>query len=640
MKKVIITFICFLFIFSAYGHDICKKQILLINSHDRYEPYKKALVEQLTKELKGVNCTPDFIYEDLDAPHIFSQAQLDKIKKEFFKRCEKLKPDLIIFLYNSGFQLIQQDVYDKWSNTPTILYAERQTIGADNKALFEKTFSENDSMRYLSDFNDRKNLTIIYNKVHVYETISMMKQMLPNLEEIGFIYDNKWSGIQNAKLFVRYMKQYFPDLRMRLLSNKDMNTTQLLDSMNRMPANSAMIYSSWVRVKKDELSAYYDSRIHTMVSGLSKYPIFTLYDFGVKEGVFAGGFFPFTKTIISTISQSSIEKLFPDRYDHLNHSVHVIAYPVLNYKYITNHHLSTVGLVSEPFYYDRPEDFVKEHWTLIVVSGFIISVLLIGGVLSIIYLRRSRHGKQRELERTKKMMQQLVEAKEKAEESERMKSAFLANISHEIRTPLNSIVGFSDIIATGDLDPEEKKEYINTIHFNNDLLLRLIDDLLLLAGLEHNKEEFVFEPFDLYPAMEVIKDEFRFKLNDAQTLKFDHHSPKCKILSDKNRLTQVIINLISNAIKFTPHGTIEYGYSLIKDDEVVRFYVKDTGKGIPSDKIDKIFDRFYKVDSFTQGTGLGLPICESLVHKLGGCMEVKSEEGIGTTFWVYLPVGL
>ncbi|MGL5257707.1 MAG: hypothetical protein ACRC76_11765, partial [Proteocatella sp.] len=127
---------------------------------------------------------------------------------------------MVIFLYNSSFQLLQQDVYDKWGDIPTILYAESQKIGADHQALFDKTFSDNDSIRYLSEFNGRKNLTIVYNKVHIYETISMVKQMLPKLEEIGFIFDKKWNSIQNAKVFVRCMKQYFPDIRMRLLSNK------------------------------------------------------------------------------------------------------------------------------------------------------------------------------------------------------------------------------------------------------------------------------------------------------------------------------------------------------------------------------------------------------------------------------------
>jgi len=640
MKKVIVTFLCLLIIFPVLGKSDCKKQILVINAHDSYEPYKKALTEQLTKELKVVNCKAKFIYEDLDVPHLYSQAQFDKKKNHFFERLKNITPDLVIFLYNSSYQLLQQDIYDKWGDIPTILYAERQRIDVSNQSLFEKTFSENDSIRYLSEFSGRKNLTIIYNKVHIYETISMMKQMLPDLEEIGFIYDNKWNGIQNAKLFVRYMKQYFPDLRMRLLSNKKMNTAQLLDSMNRMPANSALIYSSWVRIKRDELSVHYDSRIHTIVSDLSKFPIFTLYDYGVQEGVFAGGFFPFTTTILSTISSTALEKLFPPSGSHIDQSINVIAYPVLNYRYITARKLPTSGLVSEPIYYDQPENFLKEHEVAIIIGGFTVSLIFVVGLLFIFYLRKSRIAKQRELERTKKMMQQLVEAKEKAEESERMKSAFLANISHEIRTPLNSIIGFSDIIANSDLDPQEKKEFIKTIHFNNDLLLRLIDDLLIFSRLENGKEEFVFEPFELYPAMDSIKDEFRFKLSNTQTLIFDAHSPKCEILSDKNRLIQVIINLLSNAIKFTPQGVIQYGYDLVDNDQTVRIYVKDSGKGIPSDKLDKVFERFYKVDSFTQGTGLGLPICRNIVSKLGGVIRVESAEGVGATFWVYLPVGI
>lgn len=640
MKKITISIICLLLTITAFSNDITTKQILVINSRHKSEPLKSDLVKQLTAELKDLDCTPNFIYEDLYATHIKSEAQWEKQKAKFFKEGGRVKPDLVIYLFNSAFQLLQQDVYDKWGDIPTVLYAERQTIGANNKAFFEKTFSDQDSLRYLSEFNERKNLTVVYNKVHIYETLSMMTQMIAGLQEIGFIYDTKWNNLQNARSFIQYMKQYFPDIRMRLFSNKKMNTTELLDSINMMPAKSALIYSSWERTKKDELTEYYNLRIPKIISSLSRYPIFTIYDYGVKEGAFAGGFFPFTSSLLSTICESAVEKLFPASYSHIDQSVHVMAYPVLNYQYITAHNLPTTGLVTEPFLYDRPENFLKEHQTAIITIIFFVTLLFVIGILTIFYLRRSRQHKQRELERTKMMMQQLVEAKEKAEESERMKSAFLANISHEIRTPLNSIVGFSDVIATGDLGLKEKEEFIKTIHFNNDLLLRLIDDLLLLAGLENDKEEFVFEPFDLYPAVQSIKGEFRYKLSGGQTLVFDSTSPKCKILSDKNRLTQTLINLVSNAIKFTPHGTIHFGYELINDGQQVRFYVKDTGKGIPRDELNKIFDRFYKVNSFTQGAGLGLPICQSLVNKLGGYIDVESEEGVGTTFWIYLPVGL
>lgn len=640
MKKLTTFMICILLTVTAFSHEISSKQILIINSHDKFEPSKTILVDQLIKDLKEIKCTPDLIYEDLDAPQILSQAQLDTKRKEFVMRCKTLKPDLVIYLYNSGFQLVQQEVYDLWGDIPTILYSERQTMGANNVPFFKKMISEKDSLRYLSEFNKRKNFTVVYNKVHIYETISMLTEMIPEVRDIGFIYDNKWNDIHNAELFKRYMKQYFPDIRMHLFSNKTLNTVQLLDSINRMPAQSALIYSSWTRVKRDELSAYYDSRMHNLISGLSKHPIFTIYDYGVKEGVFAGGFFPFTKSVFSTISESAVEKLFPRPFSRIDQSVHVIAYPVLNYRYITDHNLSVEGLKAEPFFYDRPKSFFEEHEVAIILSGFILGMLIVSGFLVILYLRRSRQSKQRELERTKKMMLQLVEAKEKAEESERMKSAFLANISHEIRTPLNSIVGFSDIIATSELKPKEKAEFIKTIHFNNDLLLRLIDDLLLLSGLDNNKEEFVFELFDLYPVMQQIQRDFRYKLTGEQTLVFEANSPKCQILSDKNRLTQVVINLISNAIKFTPHGTISYGYDRIEKDDLIRFYVKDTGKGIPKDQMGKIFDRFYKADSFTQGTGLGLPICKSIINKLGGCIDVESEKGVGTTILFYLPMGL
>lgn len=622
----------------AFANDNCKKQILLVNSHDINEPFRKNLIDQLTAELLKNGYLPIIHCEDLNAAKITSQKALDQKKNFFFKKYKQLHPDLILFLFNSGFQLLQKEVFEKWGDIPSVLYAETQFIGIDNESFFKKTFLDVNKERCLSEFNVRKNLTIVYNRVHIYETLTMMNKMMPSLEAVGLIYDKNWNGIQNAKRFLDNMQQYFPNIRPHLFSSKEMSTAEMLDSVNHMPEQSALIYNSWEMTDKDKLSSYYDPHVHKMISGLVKLPIFTFYDHGVKEGYLAGGVFPFSHTIISTLSDISLRKLLPDRYQKPENSIHVMGYPVLNYRYITTKKIPVDGLVVDPVYYERPKDFVKENWVEIILGGLGVSMLFIAGLARIIYLRRSRYRQRKELERTKKIMKELEIAKDKAEESERMKTAFLANISHEVRTPLNSIVGFSDLLASVDLNAEEKAEFVKTIRLNNDLLLRLIDDILSLSDLESNNHEFVFNSFDLYPVMEVIKDEFRFRMRENLFLIFDEHSPQCQILSDKNRLIQVIINLVSNAIKFTSQGTITYGYTLCNNGNSVEFYVKDEGKGIASDQLERIFERFYKVDTFTQGSGLGLTISANIVKKLGGKISVESEEGVGTTFRLNIPI--
>ena len=236
----------------------------------------------------------------------------------------------------------------------------------------------------------------------------------------------------------------------------------------------------------------------------------------------------------------------------------------------------------------------------------------------------------------KQMELDLREAKEHAEESNRLKSAFLANMSHEIRTPLNAIVGFSNILASTETE-EEKREYINIIENNNTLLLKLISDILDLSKIEAGSMEFVYSEFDLNALMRELEQTSCLRLPSASVeIKFDECLPECCIRSEKNRLTQVITNLLNNAIKFTKEGMIRFGYHLLEKDSLY-FYVSDTGCGIDADKKDAVFERFVKLNNFIQGTGLGLPISKTIVERMGGKIGVESKIGQGTTFWFTIP---
>ena len=234
-----------------------------------------------------------------------------------------------------------------------------------------------------------------------------------------------------------------------------------------------------------------------------------------------------------------------------------------------------------------------------------------------------------------KVERMLQEAKEKAEESNRLKSAFLANMSHEIRTPLNAIIGFSDLICQTD-DAEEKEEYIRIVTSNNELLLQLIDDILDLSKIEAGTLEFQYSDIELNTELKKLESTLKLKLkSDDVQLEFVPGLPVCPVCTEKNRLSQLIINLVTNAIKFTSRGSIRFGYE--HRGKELYFYVTDTGCGIPKDKQESIFGRFVKLNSFAQGTGLGLSICRTLVEHMGGHIGVDSEEGKGSTFWFSLP---
>ena len=235
----------------------------------------------------------------------------------------------------------------------------------------------------------------------------------------------------------------------------------------------------------------------------------------------------------------------------------------------------------------------------------------------------------------KKMEMELTTARDRAEESNRLKSAFLANMSHEIRTPLNAIVGFSGILASTD-EEEEKQEYVSIIENNNTLLLQLISDILDLSKIEAGTLEFQYSNIDLNKMLNELTSSLQLKIKSEKVQLTCHPAEEnCFIHTEKNRLSQLLINLISNAIKLTTEGYIRFGYELRGKE--IYFYVSDTGCGIPKDKQKSIFGRFVKLNSFEQGTGLGLSICQTLVEHMGGTIGVDSEEGKGSTFWFTLP---
>ena len=235
----------------------------------------------------------------------------------------------------------------------------------------------------------------------------------------------------------------------------------------------------------------------------------------------------------------------------------------------------------------------------------------------------------------KETEQMLIKAKEKAEEADRLKSAFLANMSHEIRTPLNAIVGFSSMLEEAE-DQEEKHQYITIIEDNNKLLLQLISDILDLSKIEAGTFDIIPERVNAKQLCNDLFQAMQMKTSPQVELRLKDNLPELTFTSDKNRLYQVLLNFVTNALKFTSEGNITIDYQI--DGNEVKFSVQDTGMGIEPEKQEAIFTRFVKLNSFIPGTGLGLPICQSIVTQLGGKIGVESEPGRGDCFWFTHPI--
>ena len=271
----------------------------------------------------------------------------------------------------------------------------------------------------------------------------------------------------------------------------------------------------------------------------------------------------------------------------------------------------------------------KDQWNWIRTNVVVNQFKPENGVIELI-------GINYDITELKETESKLIDAKEKAETADRLKSAFLANMSHEIRTPLNAIVGFSSLLVQEE-NPEEREQYMAIVEENNELLLQLISDILDLSKMEAGTFDFVERELDVNLLCEDMVRVMKLKAKPGVEVVFDRHLPECVIASDRNRLNQVIANFINNAIKFTATGSIRLGYDRI-DAGHLRFYVADTGIGIMQEKQTEIFYRFVKLNSFVHGTGLGLSISKSIVEQLGGTIGVESEPGKGACFWFTLPI--
>lgn len=235
----------------------------------------------------------------------------------------------------------------------------------------------------------------------------------------------------------------------------------------------------------------------------------------------------------------------------------------------------------------------------------------------------------------KKQQKELEAARIKAEESDRLKSAFLANMSHEIRTPLNAIVGFSKLVIDAECT-NEKEQYAEIIERNSEILLNLFNDILDLSSLEADSLSFNIRPIKLIDICLQLEQHFCYKVKNGTKLILDDVDTELYVSGDWNRIIQIISNLLSNAAKFTPKGEIHFGYR--EKEDFVEFYVKDSGIGIPAERVATIFQRFGKINDFVQGTGLGLTLCRMLVEKMGGRIWLRSQEGKGSRFYFTLPL--
>lgn len=414
----------------------------------------------------------------------------------------------------------------------------------------------------------------------------------------------------------------FPELAFEQLSTRNISTEMLLDTLKSYDKTTGLIYYSWFETHNQDDNNYLFDHIQEIITRFVHSPLFLLAPEDLSNNTFAGGYYVSVESFGDSLLQlihRVLEGEFPRDIPPAlgGKPAAYLCYPALQ-----SYDIPVSLYPKEAVYINLPVSFFEQYKKEILMT-VVLLLVVVSAVGYYIHILKRAH-------------QRMKEAQLKAEEANQLKSAFLANMSHEIRTPLNAIVGFSNLLSMVE-DKEEMLEYAGIIETNTELLLQLINDILDMSKIESGMYDFHVTQVDANQLMSEVEQVARLRIRtDEVSLSFAERLPQCVFHTDKNRLIQVLTNLVVNAIKFTSQGEIQIGYRL-QDAHTLYFYVSDTGCGMSAEQCEHVFERFVKYNTFIQGTGLGLSICKMIIEKLGGEIGVQSESGKGSVFWFTLP---
>lgn len=596
-----------------------KEYILLLNSANFDEIWSKRVYDSVLDAFSGGEIK--IKAEELAIPTLVKEDEIEA-KTKYLSGKYRFPPKAIVYIGDPAWVACRSLADNEWKDVPEIICYSQQFMPARTVDLLNRSMLPGSLVPAVEKLRDY-NVTTIRYPFFIEENIRLMQSLLPAMDKVAFICDNRYVSMYTREAVEQVMERKFPELALEVLNSDSITTEKLLDTIKRYGDKTGIIYYSWFNMAYTGESRYLTDNIRKIIYGFSAGPVFTLADLDARKANFAGGYYISVETFCNTLISVMRRVLGGTAPRDIAGRDGGEPAVYLNYRHLESHGVSPVLYPKGAVYYQQPPTFYQKYKIYLVASACIFFLL---GVIAFMRIRLFRERQRRKEER---------QEKEKAEEANRLKSAFLANMSHEIRTPLNAIIGFSNLLSETE-DENEKKEFVRIIENNNDLLLRLVNDILDLAKIEAGQLDFVYSDVDINLLLSEIEQSMRLRAGDKKVkVEFADRLPECVIRIERNRLTQVITNLLTNALKFTETGSITFGYE--KRDETLYFFVKDTGCGIPEDKLGQIFGRFVKLDSFVQGTGLGLSICETIVTRLHGRIGVESKVGEGSLFWFTVP---
>lgn len=626
MKQTPFRCLCLLLILLGAVHsrlsahaDKTREDVLFLNSINFNLPWAKDVFWYTHQALQKKNI---FVKaESLSVPALCNRKEAAAVVEQLRRKYD-VPPRLIVFIGDPGWIVCRELFDDVWKDVPVIITNTRDRLPATLDILLshEELTESNTVPAY--EWRKGYNVTTLGQVYYVKETIGLMRQLMPDMKRLAFISDDRYISEAVRGDVEQAMTGSFPELAFEQLSTRNISTEMLLDTLKSYDKTTGLIYYSWFETHNQDDNNYLFDHIQEIITRFVHSPLFLLAPEDLSNNTFAGGYYVSVESFGDSLLQlihRVLEGEFPRDIPPAlgGKPAAYLCYPALQ-----SYDIPVSLYPKEAVYINLPVSFFEQYKKEILMT-VVLLLVVVSAVGYYIHILKRAH-------------QRMKEAQLKAEEANQLKSAFLANMSHEIRTPLNAIVGFSNLLSMVE-DKEEMLEYAGIIETNTELLLQLINDILDMSKIESGMYDFHVTQVDANQLVSEVEQVARLRIRtDEVSLSFAERLPQCVFHTDKNRLIQVLTNLVVNAIKFTSQGEIQIGYRL-QDAHTLYFYVSDTGCGMSVEQCEHVFERFVKYNTFIQGTGLGLSICKMIIEKLGGEIGVQSESGKGSVFWFTLP---
>lgn len=626
MKQTPFRCLCLLLILLGAVHsrlsahtDKTREDVLFLNSINFNLPWAKDVFWYTHQALQKKNISVKA--ESLSVPALCNRKEAAAVVEQLRRKYD-VPPRLIVFIGDPGWIVCRELFDDVWKDVPVIITNARDRLPATLDILLshEELTESNTVPAY--EWRKGYNVTTLGQVYYVKETIGLMRQLMPDMKRLAFISDDRYISEAVRGDVEQAMTGSFPELAFEQLSTRNISTEMLLDTLKSYDKTTGLIYYSWFETHNQDDNNYLFDHIQEIITRFVHSPLFLLAPEDLSNNTFAGGYYVSVESFGDSLLQlihRVLEGEFPRDIPPAlgGKPAAYLCYPALQ-----SYDIPVSLYPKEAVYINLPVSFFEQYKKEILMT-VVLLLVVVSAVGYYIHILKRAH-------------QRMKEAQLKAEEANQLKSAFLANMSHEIRTPLNAIVGFSNLLSMVE-DKEEMLEYAGIIETNTELLLQLINDILDMSKIESGMYDFHVTQVDANQLMSEVEQVARLRIRtDEVSLSFAERLPQCVFHTDKNRLIQVLTNLVVNAIKFTSQGEIQIGYRL-QDAHTLYFYVSDTGCGMSAEQCEHVFERFAKYNTFIQGTGLGLSICKMIIEKLGGEIGVQSESGKGSVFWFTLP---